>query len=97
MGVEDLRRAARIDETQTAIVTALRQCGATVWHIGLPVDLLVGFRGRTLIFECKRLVGKKAPKPAGYTDLQTAFIAEWKGSPVVTVTDVEGALAALKT
>lgn len=90
-----MRRAAKTDATQAAIVGALRACGATVWPIGLPVDLLVGFQGRTMIFECKRLIGKRKPKPSRYTDLQTAFMAEWRGSPVVTVTDAEGAVAAL--
>lgn len=90
-----MRRAAKVDATQAAIVQALRQAGAGVWIIGLPVDLLVGWRGRTLLMEVKSVVGKRKPKPARYTDLQLGFMAGWPGGAVSTVTDVEGALRAL--
>lgn len=92
-----MRRAARVDATQAAIVAALRAAGAYVWCIGLPCDLLVGYRGQTLIVECKSLTGKKAPKAARHTDLQREFMAAWPGGPVATVTDADGALRLLKT
>jgi hypothetical protein len=94
-----MRRAARVDATQAAVVAALRAAGATVWVLGLPVDLLVGFVGatgrQTLLMECKSLTGKRAPKPKRYTDLQLEFLRDWRGGPVVTVTSAEEALAAL--
>jgi len=90
-----MRRAARVDENQAEIVSALRQAGATVWIIGLPVDLAVGFRGQTLLMECKQITGKRNPKPARYTQLQKDFMLDWRGGPVSTVTDVEGALRAI--
>jgi hypothetical protein len=90
-----MRRAARIDPIQPEIVAALRAIGATVWVIGLPVDILVGFRGRTTLLEIKTLRGKIAPKAAPHTDLQKAFFATWTGGPVATVTDVEGAIRAV--
>ena len=90
-----MRRAARIDPAQPEIVAALRKIGATVWVIGLPVDLLVGYRNRTTLMEVKTLVGKRKPKPAGYTELQESFMATWQGGPVATVTDVEGAIRAV--
>jgi hypothetical protein len=87
-------RAKRVDETQKAIVSALRGAGAYVWIIGLPVDLVVGVGGRhTVLVECKSLTGKKKPKPKAYTDLQRDFMRDWLGGPVATLTDVPGAIA----
>jgi hypothetical protein len=91
-----MRHAARVDANQADIVAALRAAGASVWIIGLPCDLLVGYAGKTLIVECKTLTGKRNPKPARHTQLQKDFMLEWKGGPVSTVTDVDGALTALK-
>jgi len=87
-----MRRAARTDANQSAIVSAMRAAGATVWPIGLPVDLLVGAAGKTALVEVKTLTGKRAPKAAAYTPLQDAFMAGWLGGPVATITDVDGAL-----
>jgi hypothetical protein len=91
-----MRRAAKVDATQAAVVAALRAAGASVWPIGLPVDLLVGRQGKTRLFEVKSLVGKRKPKPARYTELQIEFLRDWRGGPVVTVTSAEEALAALE-
>lgn len=90
-----MRRAARVDANQAEIVSALRQAGATVWVIGLPVDLLVGYAGKTLVMEIKTVTGKLNPKPAKHTQLQKAFMIDWRGGPVSTVTDIEGALRAI--
>lgn len=90
-----MRYAARVDANQPEIVAALRKAGASVWVIGLPVDLLVGFRGQTMLMEVKTLTGKRAPKAAGHTQLQKDFMLDWRGGAVSTVTDVEGALRAL--
>ena len=87
-----MRRAAKVDATQAAIVSALRSVGATVWPIGLPVDLLVGAHGKTALVECKSLIGKRKPKAAGYTTLQEDFMQHWRGGTVATLTDVDGAL-----
>ena len=91
-----MRHAARVDSTQAAIVAALRQAGARVWIIGLPVDLLVGFRGQLLLMECKVQVGKKAPRPSSTTKLQDKFMAEWSDMPVSIVDSPEAALRHLK-
>jgi phosphoserine phosphatase len=90
-----VRRAARVDANQAEIVAALRAAGATVWILGLPVDLLVGKAGHTLLVEVKTIEGKRKPHAARYTDLQREFLATWKGGPVATVTDVAGALRVL--
>lgn len=87
-----LRRAARTDANQSEIVAALRAIGASVWVIGLPLDLLVGYRGATALLEVKTLTGKRQPKPARHTELQREFLGTWRGGPVATVTDVESAL-----
>jgi len=91
-----MRRAARVDANQAEIVAALRAAGASVWVIGLPVDLLVGFHGLTTLVECKSLSGKRNPKPAKHTQLQKDFMLMWKGGAVATVTDVESALRVLR-
>ena len=90
-----VRHAARVDANQAEIVAALRQAGASVWIIGLPVDLLVGFRGQSLLMEVKTTTGKRNPKPARHTELQKGFMLDWRGGAVSTVTDVDGALRAL--
>lgn len=91
-----MRHAARVDANQADIVAALRAAGASVWFIGLPVDLLVGYQGKTVLVECKTLTGKKAPKAARHTPLQQAFMTQWRGGTVATVTDVESALRVLE-
>jgi hypothetical protein len=87
-----MRRAARVDENQAVIVSAMRAAGASVWVIGLPVDLMVGKNGRTALVEVKTLTDTKIPKANKHTRLQKEFMLDWKGGPVATVTDVEGAL-----
>ena len=48
-----MRRAARVDANAIQVVSALRAAGAYVWIIGLPVDLLVGYKGHTFLMEIK--------------------------------------------
>ena len=56
-----MRKAAKTDANQAEIVAALRAVGASVWVIGLPVDILLGVAGKTLAVEIKTLTGKRAP------------------------------------
>ena len=91
-----MRHAARVDANQAEIVAALRQAGASVWIIGLPVDLLVGFNSRSVLVEVKTLTGKRNPKPSKHTQLQKDFMLNWRGGAVATVTDVESALRVLE-
>lgn len=90
------RYAARVDANQAEIVDALRKAGASVWIIGLPVDLLVGYAGTTALVECKSLTGKRNPQPSKHTQLQKDFMFSWNGGAVATVTDVRGALNVLE-
>jgi len=85
-----VRHAARTDANQASIVAALRQAGARVWIIGLPVDLLVGYQGRLMLMECK------VPKKGKHTALQAQFFSEWAGMPISTVDGPEAAVRHLE-
>lgn len=81
------------DLNQRAIVKALKQVHAAVGVItqgttGIP-DLVVGWRGRTVLMEVKR--SAKAPMTAG----QVEFHRRWKGAPIVRVVTVDEALQAI--
>ena len=81
-----MRYAARVDENQAAIVQALRDAGAYVWIIGLPVDLLVGYKDRTLLMEVKTTSKKRL------TGLQADFFEKWAGGTLCRVDSPESAL-----
>ena len=81
-----MRHAARVDATQEAIVSALRAAGAYVWVIGLPVDLLVGYKNHTFLVECKSGPRKRLTK------LQTDFFENWSGSTLARIDCPEAAL-----
>ena len=85
-----MRYAARVDANQAEIVDALRKAGAYVWIIGLPTDLLVGYKQHTLVVEVKTNSKKKM------TELQKDFFKEWTGGPLCRVNDVESALRMLR-
>lgn len=91
-----MRRAAKVDKTQATIVEALRQAGAQVWVIGLPLDLLIGFRGKTYLIECKSDLDRvKKPRKGPLTALQAEFIADWTGGPICIVSTPQEALRAI--
>ena len=81
-----MRFAARVDANQTQIVSALRAAGAYVWIIGLPVDLLVGYRGHTFLVEIKSGSKKRL------TGLQADFFENWSGSTLSRIDSPEAAL-----
>lgn len=81
-----MRFAARVDANQTQIVSALRAAGAYVWIIGLPVDLLVGYRGHTFLVEVKTNAKKRL------TGLQADFFENWGGSTLCRIDSPEAAL-----
>ena len=85
-----MRRAARVDANQEAIVSALRAAGAYVWIVGLPVDLLVGYRNHTYLVEIKTDAKKRL------TPLQADFFENWKGGTLARVDNPESALRMLK-
>ncbi len=84
-----MRRAAKRDVSEPEIVSALIQCGFSVYRLNQPVDLLVGFRGKNFLVECK--TGTK-----GYAkdlnDNQKQFNDGWRGSKVVKLTSAQDAI-----
>jgi hypothetical protein len=81
-----MRHAKRTDENQQAIVKALRDAGAYVWIISLPVDLLVGYKGHSFLVEIKTDARKRL------TALQADFFENWSGSTLARVDSPEAAL-----
>jgi len=86
-----MRRAAKIDANQNAIVGMLRGCGATVQSLaatgkGTP-DLLVGFMGRNWLIEVKD--GSKPPSARKLTPDQVSWHGGWKGQVAVCMTAEE--------
>jgi hypothetical protein len=81
-----MRYAARVDQNQDQVVSALRAAGAYVWIIGLPVDLLVGFSDKTYLVEIK-----SGPKKR-LTDLQDVFFKKWIGGELHRIDGPEDAL-----
>ena len=79
-----------MDANQAQIVSALRAAGANVWILGLPVDLLVGYKGWTILMEVK-----DGPKKR-LTALQRDFFENWPGSTLSRVDGPESALNVLK-
>lgn len=92
-----MRRAAKVDENQRAIVIALRQAGASVEFLsavgrGVP-DLLVGHRLQTHLLEVKD--GGKSASRRQLTADQRYWHLWWTGRPPVVVLTPEEALAAI--
>jgi len=81
-----MRHAKRTDANQEAIVKALRDAGAYVWVISLPVDLLVGYKGHSFLVEIKTDARKRL------TALQADFFENWSGSTLARVDSPEAAL-----
>ena len=81
-----MRYAARVDANQAAIIKALRDAGAYVWIIGLPVDLLVGYNNHTWLMELKNGPSKRLTK------LQQDFFDNWTGGTLCRIDGPEAAL-----
>ena len=80
-----MRRSARVDANQAAIVAVLRKMGASVQSLaaigGGCVDLLVGYRGVNHVVEIKD--GDKPPSKRRLTDDQVDWHRNWRGGAVV--------------
>ncbi len=97
------RRAAHRDKAEPGIIAALRAVGATVVQLsakGVP-DLLVGYRGRTVLLEVKSIISTEHKD--GYTRTrktrvdvgQVEFAERWRGGLLAIVHTPEEALAAV--
>lgn len=81
-----------MDRDAPEVAKKLRAAGATVRHIGDPLDLLVGLDGVTMLVEVKQPPGPKggtSDHGQKLTENQVEFIDRWRGAPplVVTVLD----------
>lgn len=83
------RHNAKRDDTEREIVSTLEQCGFSVFRMDKPVDLLVGFRGRCWLVECKsgsKGYGKELNKN------QKDFDSAWRGPRVVILRSAQDAM-----
>ena len=64
-----MRRAARRDANEPALVSFARQVGALMWPLDEPVDWLCGWRGRWIPTELKNVDGRNQ-----LTEQQVLFI-----------------------
>ena len=92
------RRAAKVDENQREVVSALRNigCSVTLLHAvgqGCP-DIMVGFRGQNILLEIKD--GKKPPSARKLTPAQQEWHAAWRGKAYV-VASIEEAIEVVMT
>ena len=86
--------AKRVDLNHQEVVKTLRSLGATVFDAsrmgqGFP-DLVVGYNHQTVLVEIKSGEQKR------FTNSQLKFMAEWKGSAVSRINDVDGAIRLIK-
>lgn len=70
-------RAKRVDDNQRIIIEAFRSMGASVYVISEPVDLLIGYAGKTCAVEVKD--GAKSASRKKLTRQQVEFFSEFKG------------------
>lgn len=78
------RYALRKDANQDEIVSALEKIGASVYVMHQPLDLLVGFRGKNFLLECK-IVQRRGHRN-NKTPAQIRFIDGWHGHHAVVYT-----------
>jgi len=64
----------RTDANQKEIIKALEAIGCTVYLIGRPVDLLVGYRAKNYLLEVKNKDGLNK-----LTAFQKEWMPGWKG------------------
>jgi len=86
--------AKRVDLNHQEVVKTLRSLGATVFDAsrmgqGFP-DLVVGYNHQTVLVEIKSGEQKK------FTQAQLKFMADWKGSAVTRINDIDGAIRLIK-
>jgi hypothetical protein len=74
----------RRDDNEQAVVDALERIGCTVFKIGRPVDLLVGFRAKNWLLEVKNKNGRDK-----LTEFQQDWIPAWRGQVRIVHTPQE--------
>ena len=92
------RHAKSVDQNQLEIVSVLRSVpGCHVEIIGRPVDLLVGYKGRTILMEVKLPKGPRGGDPSELTDDQVRFFHAWRGGWLSVVRSGNEALLVLES
>lgn len=89
-----MRTVARVDANQAQIVSAVRRIGASVLHahqLKNCFDLLVGYRGRTFLFEVKD--PSQPPSKRQLTPGESEFRDSWRGSAYHVVHTPDEAIA----
>ena len=81
-----MRRAAKRDISEPAIVAALKVAGAFVWRLNQPVDLLVFYRGWHLLEVKSDAAVSHHRKPRKAQEDQTVFCKTF-GVPIVRSAD----------
>jgi len=76
------RHKNRRDANEADLVAELRAHGFSVYMMDQPLDLLVGYAGRTYLVEIKTEKGK-------LTDPQLEFLAHWRGDATVLRTSAD--------
>jgi hypothetical protein len=84
---------ARRDANSKEVIDALRAAGASVVDVGQPLDLVVGYVGKTVLMEIKNPNSRYGRK--GDNGNQKDFKATWQGGAVATVDSAEAALRVL--
>ena len=89
-----MRRAAKVDQNQDQVVSALRAAGAKVQSLaavgkGVP-DLLCQYQGSFYLIEVKD--GRKPPSQRKLTDDQVKWHEEWKSAFLGVVESPDEAL-----
>ena len=84
---------ARRDANSKEVIDALRAAGASVIDVGQPLDLIVGYDGKTVIMEIKNPDSRYGKK--GDNANQKSFKETWRGGAVATVNSIESALRVL--
>lgn len=84
------RFARQVDANQSEIVEALRGVGATVLILAGTLDLAVGYRGRTVLMDCKNPKGLNR-----LTARQALLLEDWRGDRIAFPRTVDDALRAI--
>ena len=86
--------AKKVDLNHADVVKTLRSLGASVFDAskvgkGFP-DIVVGYKNNTILVEIKSGENKK------FTPTQLKFMSEWKGSSIIRINDIDGAIRLIK-
>ena len=91
------KRRARRDGIEPELVETIRAMGGYVVYLNDKVDLVVGWRGLTVLFEVKRPPGPcGGVSKAKLTDEEANFFRDWPGGPLFKVDSSEDVIRCLE-